>query len=159
MRRIYVASSWRNSTQPLVVDVLRTAGHEVYDFKHPRPGDDGFHWSAVMPSYRPVGPGSPEQLADVVEYVAALDHPIAEAGFTSDFDAMKWADTCVLVLPCGRSAHLELGWFTGQGRRTAILLDGRDNGGMVTPELMYKLADHVAVDVADVLAWLDRSGS
>ena len=31
--RIYVASSWRNPTQPVMVTTLRDAGHEVYDFR------------------------------------------------------------------------------------------------------------------------------
>lgn len=36
--KIYVASSWRNQYQPEVVATLRAVGHEVYDFKNPRPG-------------------------------------------------------------------------------------------------------------------------
>jgi len=56
----------------------------------------------------------------------------------------------VLVLPCGRSAHLELGWAAGQGKRTAILLDGPQ----VTPELMYKMVDHISTDAFDLLGWL-----
>jgi hypothetical protein len=40
--RIYVASSWRNLYQPTVVTALRQEGYEVYDFRHPAPGDDGF---------------------------------------------------------------------------------------------------------------------
>ena len=39
------------------------------------------------------------------EYIRNLTHPIAEKGFKADLDAMRWADTCVLVLPCGRCAH------------------------------------------------------
>lgn len=150
MKRVYVASSWRCTMQPIVVESLRAAGHEVYDFRHPKEGDDGFHWSEVMPSYRRVGPGSPEQLADAEEYVQALSHPISEAGFANDFDAMRWADTFVLVLPCGRSAHLEMGWAIGQGKRTAIVLDGPS----VTPELMYKLADAVVPNLAALHEWL-----
>lgn len=153
-QRIYVASSWRCVMQPAVVAALRSAQFEVYDFKNPREGDHGFHWSDVMPSYTKVGIGSPEQLADATEYVEALSHPISEAGFKSDFDAMEWADTCVLVLPCGRSAHLELGWFVGQHKRTAILLDGDLNDGKVTPELMYKMVDYVAPSLFDLLGWL-----
>jgi hypothetical protein len=148
--RVYVASSWRNSTQPAVVAVLRAAGIDCYDFKNPAPENDGFHWSEVMPSYRRVGPGSAEQLCSADEYIDALAHPIAEAGFAADFDAMRECDACVLVLPCGRSAHLELGWFVGQGKRTAILLDGPD----VTPELMYKMVDHVSRSLLDLLGWL-----
>ncbi len=63
---------------------------------------------------------------------------------------MEKADTFVLVLPCGRSAHLELGWAVGAGKRTAILLDGP----FVQPELMYKMVDHIAPDLHDLLGWL-----
>ena len=34
-RKIYVASSWRNEYYPEVVEKLREAGHEVYDFRNP----------------------------------------------------------------------------------------------------------------------------
>lgn len=150
MRRIYVASSWRNMMQPAVVHALRSAGHKVYDFRHPKPGDDGFHWSDTIPSYRRQGPGMPEQLADVGEYLAALEHPTAVQGFANDFEAMEWADTCVLVLPCGRSAHLEAGWFSADpDRELVILLDGPS----VTPELMYRMADVIVPSFDDLLGW------
>jgi len=141
---IYVASSWRNDYQPMVVAALREGEFDVYDFKNPRPGDFGFSWKDVMPSF-----DIDAQACDAAEYLAGLTHPLAEAGFTSDFDAMQACDACVLVLPCGRSAHLELGWFTGQGKPTAILLDGP----VVVPELMYKLADYVADSLWDLCEW------
>lgn len=160
MSRIYVASSWRNPDQPSIVSLLRVDGHEVYDFRHPEPGDNGFHWSEIDPEWT-------HWTAE--RYVAALDHPIAVAGYGKDFAAMEWADTFVLVLPCGRSAHLELGWATGAGKRTAILLapDSDLHGGVpghVTmapdrqgwePELMYKLADRVVPTTMGLLDWLD----
>ena len=92
MAKIYVASSWRNQHQPQVVSFLREQGHEVYDFRHPA-GKTGFQWSQIDEDWRN---WSTDQ------YRAALEHPIAQAGFKSDFDAMQWADVCVLVLPCGR---------------------------------------------------------
>lgn len=49
----------------------------------------------------------------------------------------------------GRSAHLELGWAVGQGKKTAVLLDDP-----VTPELMYKMVDYLAPNVHDLLGWL-----
>lgn len=139
-RRIYVASSWRNELQPEVVMALRADGRVVYDFKNPRPFNTGFKWSEIDPNWEQWTPA---------EYRAALDHPVAQRGFASDFDAMKWADTFVLVLPCGRSAHLELGWAAGQGKQTLILLDKME------PELMVKMVDHICLDleeVRDVLA-------
>lgn len=154
MAKIYVASSWRNEMQPIVVSILRDMGHEVYDFKHPREGDNGFHWSDVMPNYMK---GPENQLAYTEEYMVALHHPIAEAGFHSDFDAMQWADACLLVLPCGRSAHLEMGWMVGQGKKSAILLDD-DGHGRVTPELMYKMVDAILPGLASMSNWARALG-
>jgi hypothetical protein len=146
---VYVASSWRNSAQPAVCAVLKAAGIQHYDFRNPMPGVGGFHWSEVMEHYDRGGEGV-GQLAPAEEYVAALEHPLAVDGFHRDWDAMQRADCCVLVLPCNRSAHLELGWFVGQGRRTAVLLDG----DFVVPELMYKMVDHVSPDLFELLGWL-----
>lgn len=42
LRKVYVASSWRNLLQPGVVSALRSMGHWVYDFKNPSEGDKGF---------------------------------------------------------------------------------------------------------------------
>ena len=132
-RRIYVASSWRNPFQADVVAALKRDGHLVYDFKNPRPGNSGFSWSAIDPNWK-------QWTAD--QYVAALDHPIAKAGYASDFNAMKWADTFVLVLPCGRSAHLELGWAAGQGKQTIIITRTGEE-----PELMAKMCDHICTSI------------
>lgn len=134
-RKIYVASSWRNTTQPEVVKALQLDGHMVYDFKNPRPGNNGFGWRQIDPNW---------ENWDVETYRNALDHPIAKAGFASDFNAMKWADTFVLVLPCGRSAHLELGWACGQGKQTLVLLDKME------PELMVKMCDHLCASLNEV---------
>ncbi len=112
-RRIYLASSWRNPLQPDLVRILRRDGHEVYDFRNP-PERTGFSWKQVDPDAgrRPV---------TFEHYLQMVHHPVATDGFRSDADAMEWADTIVLALPCGRSAHLELGWGCGQGKRTAVL--------------------------------------
>ena len=145
-KRIYVASSWRNMLHTAVVAALRSAGIDCYDFKHPHgPASDGFHWSEVMPSF-----SSEKQLANVDEYIKALTHPISEDGFANDFGAMQDCDACVLVLPCGRSAHSEAGWFAGQGRRVWVLLDPDEND-MVTPELMYKMFTGVAPSLFNLL--------
>lgn len=135
--RIYVASSWRNELQPGVVQALRAEGFDVYDFRHPEPGNDGFHWSDIDPEWQT---WAPEQ------FRASLNHPVALRGFRCDFDAMLWADVCVLVMPCGRSAHLEAGWFAGaQGKSLVILLEDGE------PELMYAMAGYLCCDLGEVL--------
>jgi len=139
--KIYVASSWRNQEQPNVVAFLRSAGHEVYDFRRPSSGDDGFHWGEIDLRWEGWTTG---------EYVRALDHEIAAAGFESDFDAMKWADACVLLLPCGRSAHLEAGYFVGASKPLHIYIPV----SRTEPELMYKMATGVHTELADLLGAL-----
>ena len=52
MARIYVASSWRNQYYPEVVSALRSAGHEVYDFRNPPHGGSGFRWTDIDPDAR-----------------------------------------------------------------------------------------------------------
>jgi len=125
-RRIYLASSWRNHAQPLLVELLRSQGHEVYDFRHPAEGDDGFSWREIDKDWEK---WTPEQ------YVEALRHPAARRGLALDVGGMEWSDTVVLLQPCGRSAHLEIGWAIGSGRETHVLLvPGQE------PELMVGMA-------------------
>jgi len=138
--RIYVASSWRNRYQPEVVQSLREHQFEVYDFRHPAPGDEGFAWAEIDPAWQS---WAPEQ------YLEAPQHPLAQVGFAQDRLALQMADITVLVLPCGRSAHLELGYAKGLGQRTAVL--------MLEPceaELMYLLVDRICLNIDELLAWL-----
>ena len=136
MKRIYVASSWRNQFQPQVVEMIKNLGIEVYDFRHPEGRSDGFHWDNI--SHRWLD-------WSVEEYRNALSHPIAKEGFRLDYEAMLACDACVLVLPCGRSAHTEAGWLKGRGCRTLVYIPE-----MMEAELMYKLFDGV-VDTIDAL--------
>lgn len=140
--RIYVASSWRNTRQPAVVAALRAAGHEVYDFRNPEPGNEGFSWRQCA---------TPEQLRDPQRYRdEVLTHPVAKAGFRLDMDALTAADATVLILPCGRSAHLELGYATGAGQKTIVLMDE----AVDEPELMYLMNTAICVSVDEVIAQL-----
>lgn len=171
--KIYVASSWRNPWQPPVVALLRERGHKVYNFRNPIPGDDGFSWSEIDDDWKE---WTPEQ------YRKRLEHPAAERGFGFDMDALRSCDACVLVQPCGISAHLELGWAVGAGKSTAVLfpldiqpvpikghsvstapcsgcgdLDGCHLPGRlrkVEPELMAKMADTILVSRAELVLWM-----
>ncbi len=122
--KIYVASSWRNLIQPAIVTVLRRCGHEVYDFKNPAPGNHGFAWQQIDSNWQNWTPK---------EYAKALEHPIAEAGFNLDMQALRECDTCVLVLPSGRSASFEFGWAIGAGKKGAVVMLEK-----CEPELMYR---------------------
>jgi len=136
-RKIYVASSWRNEFYEDVVSSLRAAGHDVYDFRNPPSGDEGFKWSCVAEDYMDWAPQ---------EYRKQLMHPKAVRQFGNDIRAMESCDVCVLVLPCGRSAHTEAGWFAGRGREVYAYIPVRQE-----PELMYKLFTGVCCTMDELL--------
>ena len=135
---IYVASSWRNLLQPAVVSILRKAGHEVYDFKNPKPGNSGFGWSQIDENWQS---WTPQQ------YREALKHPIAKAGYELDISALMNCDVCVLVLPSGRSASWEFGWAIGAGKQGAIVMLEP-----CEPELMY-LESPILTSMDELMDW------
>lgn len=139
-RHIYVASSWRNEFYPDVVEGLRKAGHEVYDFRNPPSGEGGFKWAYVDPDYMD---WSPEV------YREQLHCALAEKQFKNDIEALEACDTCVLVLPCGRSAHTEAGWFAGRNKKVIVYIPIQQE-----PELMYKLFDDVVCSMDELIAAL-----
>lgn len=149
---IYVASSWRNTRQPDVVRILRALDTDVYDFRNPSEAT-GFSWREVKPDYDgPAHAGEVRQKGEdwvsASEYLAMVHHDRAQSGFKSDMDALRDCDSCIMVLPCGKSAHLELGWAIGAGKRTAILLEDP-----IEPELMYLAADHLISDLGGLVEW------
>lgn len=143
--KIYVASSWRNEHQPRVVAALRIDGHEVYDFRNPPNGLGGFAWSDIDKDWED---WTTEQ------YIKALTDPIAEDGFNSDFEGMKWADCCVMVLPCGRSANTEAGWMKGAGKKVFVYSPVKQE-----PELMYKIHDGIFDNFPDLAAAINKTNS
>jgi hypothetical protein len=140
LMKIYVATSWRNEFQPLVCAELREDGHQVYDFRHPAPGNDGFSWRSVDPEWQSWTPS---------QYLEGLKSPPAELGFTLDMDALRGCDVCVMVMPCGMSASLETGFAVGAGKPTAVYVPG-----MREPDLMVMMADLVTVDLTTLLSWV-----
>lgn len=140
-RKIYLASSWRNGLQPHVVNVLRRARHEVYDFRNPVPGERGFSWSIIDEEWR---------YWTSEGFIDGLSHPCARHAYHLDKNGLDWSDTCVVLLDCGKSAHLEAGYAIGQGKETFFLLEQEGN---VEAELMYLLAgrNHVFATLSELI--------
>ena len=51
-----------------------------------------------------------------------------------DAQALVWCDLLVLLLPCGKSAHLEAGWAVGAGKPVIAYFPEPSR-----PELMYTM--------------------
>ena len=125
MSRIYISSSWSNAFQPTLVQQLREQGHKVYDFRHPEGRNDRNVWEEL---------GVNKQSMTGSEFEAAVSDPDAMLRFNKHYDAMQDADSCILLLPCGRSSHIEAGIMRGLGKRVLVY----DSGSTMIPEFMYR---------------------
>ncbi len=172
MARIYLASSWRNPYQPQLVTRLREWGHAVYDFRydsrslgaaplgHAEPPATAFSWSEMDEDWKDWTPR---------EYLAQLQTSARAAqGFIGDLRGMEWADTCIMALPCGNSAHIECGYMKGRGKRVIIYWERNDKvtsakndatGEVKTwtfePDLMYLLGDNLVIGPSELRNALD----
>ena len=93
-------------------------------------------------------------------YLETLKSDFVQTAFNFDFKHMQQADGCILVMPTGKSAHCEFGWFVGSGRKAFILFDGEPD----RPDLMPpNLATGVFFDLDSLIAalkpikWYDAS--
>ena len=111
MKSIYLIGSLRNKQIPITADVLRTLGYDVFDdwFSAGPEADD--HWRAY-------------EQARGKTYVEALASPAAQHVFAFDKHHLDRCAIGVLVMPAGKSGHMELGYMAGQGKPTYVLMDG-----------------------------------
>jgi len=135
---IYLVGSLRNPEVPRIAAKLRAAGHEVFD-----------DWFAA-------GPEADDKWRDYEKgrgrsYLEALGGKAAKHVFLFDHAHLLESDVVVLVLPAGKSGHLELGWALGAGKAGYILLDNPERW-----DVMYKFATGVFTSVDDLLEELER---
>lgn len=110
MASIYVIGSLRNPDIPKVAAQLRTAGHDVFD-----------DWFAAGPTaddeWQTYEQGRGRTYQEALEKGEAAAHV-----FTFDQWHLDRCDAGVLVMPAGKSGHLELGYMIGQGKDGYVLL-------------------------------------
>ena len=129
MTRVYIVSSWENQEFVLqLAQILERRGLEVDAFC--RPSDDrySFRWPELL--------GSSLLQHDAV---TVLTDPRIQRAFHEEKQWLDWADAIVMVMPCGRSSHLEGGYAKGQGKR--LYLYGNFPKGEF--DLMHGFADGV----------------
>lgn len=107
---IYLIGSLRNPAVGDVAKRLREAGYEVFD------------------EWRAAGETADDCWRDYEkarghDYQTALKGYAADHVFNFDKHHLDRADGVVLVLPAGKSCHLELGYTIGKGKPGFILLD------------------------------------
>ena len=149
MARIYISSSWRNDVHQKLVALLRENGHKVYDFQHPAGRNDRNVWEGVSSSLH-LSTAYYQGILTGDDYDRMLEEKDVRDRFSDHFNAMRDADTCVLLLPCERSSHVEAGYMAGVGKRVFVY----DTSVHVKPELMYLIFDgyfHCEADLLEAL--------
>lgn len=129
---IYLIGSLRNPEVPKIANLLRAEGHEVFD-----------DWYAA-------GPTADDCWRDYEKdrghcYMEALGGHAARNVFRFDKTHLDRCKAAVLVLPAGKSGHLELGYVIGTGRPAYILLDEPERW-----DVMYQFATGVFEKVEDL---------
>lgn len=69
----------------------------------------------------------------------ALRGYVAAHVYSFDIGHLHRSDIAILVLPAGRSGHLELGYAVGQGKKGFVLMEGEPE----RYDFMYKMAEGV----------------
>lgn len=134
---IYLIGSLRNPKVPDIAQVLRQWGWEVFDDWHAAGPEADDYWQRY-------------EQARGHDYKTALSGYAARHVFGFDKFHLDRASAGVLVLPAGKSGHLELGYLIGQGKPGYILLDGEPERF----DVMYQFAQ-VARDLDELGDLLD----
>jgi nucleoside 2-deoxyribosyltransferase len=134
MTSIYLISALKNEKIPLIGNQLRDAGFDVFDdWFSPGPDADKF----LLQYEKLRGHG----------YKEALKGYAAQHNFTFDKYHIDRCDAAVMVMPCGKSGHLELGYVIGQGKPGYILFEEEPE----RMDLMYNFATDVFFSVEELI--------
>lgn len=137
---VYIGGALKSTTVTAVAATLRGLGYDAMDeWITPGPEADRFLHEYEMQRGR--------GYAESVMHSRAVENTVL---FDKSFIDM--ADAFVMVQPCGKSAHLELGYAAGQGIPTFILLDGDPERFDVMPALAGKVVDTLAALVVELSA-------
>jgi len=111
-RIIYIIGSLRNKNVPIIANKIRKINKE---------------WE-IFDSWVAPGPHADDYLRDYAKakgltYKETLKDWAATHIFAFDQKHIKRATDLVMVMPAGKSGHLELGWGMGRKKRGYILFD------------------------------------
>ena len=144
MKSVYIIGSLRNENIPIIGNSLRAAGWDAFD-----------DWYGA-------GHEADDKWRDY-EHIRGRDLKTSVYGYaarhTFEFDTthLRRCDLAVLVMPAGRSGHLELGWFTGgcgggPAKPGFILLDGVPD----RYDVMWNFATDIFTNKEDLIQGLEN---
>ena len=137
---VYLIGSLRNPEIPFIGNTIREAGFEVFDdwFAGGKIADD--EWQA----YETVRGRT---------YKDALGGFAARHVFEFDLKHLERADIGLLVLPAGKSGHLELGYMLGRSKCGYVLFDKEPERW----DVMYNFANDVFFNLGECVDSIRRN--
>ena len=131
--KVYLMGSMRNPRVQDIATRLRLKGFDVFDdWQSPGPEADD-HWQAY-------------ERARGRSYKEALYGVHATTVFELDKKHLDEADIAVMIMPCGKSAHLEAGW-KAKTHPVYILFDEEPE----RYDIMYRFATDIFFDEEELL--------
>ncbi len=106
--KIYLASSWKNQKAVIALaEYLERYGFEIDAFCRSSGKRYAFHWPELV-----------DDEDDLANYdaIEMLADPRTQRAFKEDRKWLDWSDCVIMLMPCGRSSHLEGGYAKGQGK-------------------------------------------
>lgn len=140
---LYLIGSLRNQLVPAMAKLLEErTGYEVFaDWFTPGPAADDY-WRDYVKERWPEG-----------GIRKALSGHAARHIFEFDRSHIDRADAAVMLMPAGKSGHLELGYCIGQGKPGFILFDAEPERF----DVMLNFATGLAFTVDELVPMLKRS--
>ena len=125
--KVYLIGSLRNPKLPLFGNELRAIGIDVFDdwWGAGELADDSWRQHETIKGR---------------SFEEALGSRWVEHIVEFDLEHLNSSDVGVLMLPAGRSGHLELGFLIGRNKLTYVLFDGEPYNRW---DIMYNLATKV----------------
>jgi hypothetical protein len=139
MKTIYIVGSLRNPEIPTIGNKLRELGYDVFDDWHaggPTADDEWLRYSKERGH----------------SYKEALRSHAAKHVFEFDKYHLDRADMGIMVMPAGKSGHLELGYLAGSGKPTFVLFNGEPDRW----DVMYQFATGVCFSMEELENELKR---
>lgn len=129
---IYLMGSLRNPRVPVIANALREFNHEVFDDWHAVGPEADDYWQKY-------------ETARGRTYKEALAGEAAKNVYNFDYRNLERATIGILLMPAGRSAHIELGFLKGRGKPVFVVFEE-------VPErydVMYQFCDELFFSLED----------
>ena len=128
MKSLYLIGSLRNDQVPVMANQIRELGFDVFDDWYAAGPEADDYWQAY-------------EKARGHSYSEAMEGHACNHVFNYDRTHLDRCDLALLLMPAGKSGHLEFGYFIGSGKPGIIYLPEEPD----RYDVMYRFAQYVCI--------------